>query len=188
MNSYGVPYNPNYAPQTGCPPYAGPQYPLAALTGQFRGLTPEQQAAADKAAADKAAADAAKAANPNPAITSPEWWKQTTFDIPRWALAGGAASLGLIAYLWSTGMFGGRRGSSMTVRRTRTAGDFSLDRRRSRRRRAAPKRRASSSKRRTSRRGRRDHTTSMTSRPRASTARRTGGSGFGRDYGLDFDL
>lgn len=191
MNSYGTPYNPDYARSTGYAPamQQGPQYPLAALsnahTGQLRNVTAAEQAILDKAAADKIAAD--KAANPNPAITSPEWWKQTTFDVPRWALAGGAASLGLIAYLWSTGMFGGKS-MSTSVRRTRTSGDFSLDRRRARRRRTSAstkRRRASTSTKRSHRRStRRRDATGTTSLAR----RGNGASRAGRNYGFDLDF
>lgn len=109
--NYGVAYNPNYA--GGAPayapygaPYAPPQYPLVpTFTGQFLPtLSPP------------APGQAPVPAGGISAITTPAWWKEPTFGIPRMYLAGGAAALGVIAYGWSQGWFGGRTGMKAASR------------------------------------------------------------------------
>lgn len=148
--NYGAPYNPSYgAASAYAAPYAtpyAPQYPLV-WTGQAvpGGMAPAMN--------PPVLADTPAAA---PAITSPEWWKLTTFNIPRWALAAGAVSLGLIGYGWQSGWFDG--GGHKSTSRSRTSRDVT------RRRRRSHKRHASS--------GGSHHRRSHTRRRRASHRRR----------------
>ena len=113
--NYGVAYNPNYA--GGAPayapygaPYAPPQYPLVpTFTGQFLPtLSPP--------AGGPTGTPTGTPTGGISAITTPAWWKEPTFGIPRMYLAGGAAALGVIAYGWSQGWFGGRTGMKAASR------------------------------------------------------------------------
>jgi hypothetical protein len=91
-------YAPAYAPQyaTSYAPQYAPQYPMAPYTGADVIPAPNTQPPA------------------KPSPLSKEFWKETTFGFPRWALAGGVTALGLIALGWSRGWFDG------TTRRTTT--------------------------------------------------------------------
>ena len=189
MNTnYGQPFIPAYATAPcaaayGPPAYSPPAYPLAALTGQM-------------APAPVVAPVVAPGAAPTGvmAITSPEWWKGTTYNIPRWALAGGAASLALIAYLWSRGTFEMKRTSTTT--RAGAARDFALDHRRGKRRSTRKASRSRSKTTSTNRRrsgGRRRDPALMFgggnggARTGAS-ARRSPSASRRRDFGFDLDF
>lgn len=206
MTNYGQPYNPAYgtAPAPACapytpPPYTAPAYPLAALTQRFGGAL--------------TGADPNPVMDPNampagPPITSMDWWKQTTFNLPRWALAGGALTLTAIAYLWSKGAFEGRRTGGSSARRSHASGDFALDSRGGRRRRSGGSRKRSGGSRTRSRSGgsrkrsggRRDFMLDMggfgggSSRSGSrsggsrSGSRTGGGRGGRRDFGFDLDF
>ena len=113
--NYGAPYYPNYAAQAPYAPPYQPQYPLV-YTGQaFQGIAP---------AANAPVADAAAATAATPLQAA--WWQDTTFNIPRWALASGALTLGLIGYGWSAGWFG-KAGGTGGGAKAKTSGDFALD-------------------------------------------------------------
>lgn len=107
--TYAAPFAPAYAPHY-APPYA-PQYAPQAMMPYTGG------AAEDEAAKKKAAEDAAKATKPG--ITDKAWWQETTFSIPRWALATGAVALGTIGYGWNAGWFDGKAGAKRTTAHAR---------------------------------------------------------------------
>ena len=89
---YALPYVPTYAPQHAMMPYTG-QLPVPAGA-------------------------AAPPGTEKPGITTKAWWQETTAGFPRWSLAAGAVTLGLIGYGWNSVWFdGGTRRSTSSSRR-----------------------------------------------------------------------
>ena len=94
---YAAPYVPTYAPQHAMMPYTG-QLPVPVGT---------------------AAGPVAPPGTEKPGITTKAWWQETTAGFPRWSLAAGAVTLGLIGYGWNAGWFdagSGRRSTSSSRR------------------------------------------------------------------------